>query len=123
MNRQTINSRMDEARIVADQNDRYRREMLKDEKSIPGRTVTTPGVVAQGPDFVLAAMLAVASYDGFTEPNDPHGERDFGAFDIVGEKLFWKIDLFDAEYRYGTVERGNLACTMRVLTIMLRSEY
>ena len=123
MNRRTINSDTNEAETVAGQNDLFRREMLRDEKTIPGKTVTTPGVVALGPDFVLAAMLAVASYDGFTEPNDPHGERDFGAFDIVGEKLFWKIDLYDTEYRYGTVERANLGCTMRVLTIMLRSEY
>jgi len=123
MNRRTINSDTNEAETVAGQNDHFRREILRNEKTIPGRTVITPGVMALGPDFVRASMLAVASYDGFTLPNDPHGERDFGSFKIVGEKLFWKIDLFDTAYRYGAVERSNLNCTMRVLTIFLASEY
>ncbi|WP_257187520.1 MULTISPECIES: DUF3768 domain-containing protein [Bradyrhizobium] len=27
-----------------------------------------------------------------TEENDPHGEHGFGSFDLVGQKVFWKID-------------------------------
>jgi hypothetical protein len=32
------------------------------------------------------------AFDTFTNDNDPHRERDFGSFDLDGEKLFWKID-------------------------------
>ncbi|MBZ0211065.1 MAG: DUF3768 domain-containing protein [Hyphomicrobium sp.] len=36
-------------------------------------------------------------YSNFTPENDPFQEHDFGAFDIDGEQLFWKIDHFDKD--------------------------
>jgi hypothetical protein len=37
----------------------------------------------------------VLSFTDFCEDNNPHGERDFGAFEHGGEKVFWKIDYYD----------------------------
>ena len=48
-----------------------------------------------GPEFVLLATRAVASFAAFTEDNDPYGEHDFGAFHLSGDKLFWKIDTYE----------------------------
>ena len=28
---------------------------------------------------------------------DPHREHDFDSFELEGEKLFWKIDLYERE--------------------------
>lgn len=83
----------------------------------------TAGVQAKGSIFTLAAISAVRAFDAFTGDNDPHGERDFGSFAICGERLFWKIDYYDQDLRFGSEEPSNPSVTRRIMTIMLASEY
>jgi len=66
---------------------------------------------------------AVRAFDAFTGDNDPHGEHDFGAFDLCEERLFWKIDYYDQDLRFGSPDPTDPAVTRRVLTIMLASDY
>jgi hypothetical protein len=81
-----------------------------------GRVVITSGVDALPEDTKARILLAVRDFDDFTPDNDPHGEHDFGSLVIDGHTIFWKIDSYDADYRYhGEVNR--------VLTIMLAEEY
>ena len=65
----------------------------------------------------------VEMFDSFTEDNDPHGERDFGAFEHEGQRIFWKIDYYDRSLTYGSENPADPQQTVRVLTIMLASEY
>ena len=53
-----------------------------------GRWIMTQGVMAEGPTFVLLATRAVQTFSDFTPDNDPYGERDFGAFDLAGQRMF-----------------------------------
>jgi predicted RNA-binding Zn-ribbon protein involved in translation (DUF1610 family) len=85
--------------------------------------VVTHGVRALGPEFIEDARKAIAGFDAFDEGDDPYGEHDFGALDVRGERLFWKIDCYDLALAGGAVEPDNPAVTRRVLTIMLASEY
>jgi hypothetical protein len=55
--------------------------------------------------------------------NDPYGERDFGAFELAGEKLIWKIDYYDRMLRDASPDPADPAVTRRVLTLMLASDY
>ena len=59
------------------------------------------------------------------ETYDPEGWHDFGAVEIRGETVFWKIDLYeaDSDFRYGAEVPDNPATTMRVLTIMLARDW
>ena len=66
---------------------------------------------------------AVRSFDAFSEDNDPWGEHDFGAIEIGGQKIFWKLDCYDPTLTYQSENAANEALTHRVLTIMLASEY
>ena len=61
-----------------------------------GRVVITNGVSDLGEDVVGQITKAVREFDIFTKDNDPHGEHDFGAFEVDSRKLFWKIDGVDA---------------------------
>lgn len=88
-----------------------------------GRWMMTAGVQAFGPEFILLATRAVQTFSAFTDDNDPYGEHDFGAFDIAGDRLFWKIDYYDRDLRYGSNDPADPSITARVLTIMLASEY
>jgi hypothetical protein len=101
---------------IAQQNDSLRRQGL-------GRDFITAGIAAL-PDEDQAAILdRVRSFDDFTPENDPHGEHDFGAFEHQGRRIFWKIDAYDRDLRFGSPDPADPAVTRRVLTIMLAEEY
>ena len=88
-----------------------------------GRVMVTAGVQALGADAVATAIACMQAFTAFNEDNDPHGEHDFGSFEIIGEKFFFKIDYYDEQMEHGSEDPGDLAKTIRVLTLMLASEY
>ena len=88
-----------------------------------GRLQVTCGVVDLGPDRMRLALEAVAGFTRFDEGNDPYGEHDFGAFEVAGCQLFWKIDYYDANLEAGSPDPADEGATTRVLTVMLASEY
>ena len=90
---------------------------------IGGQVMITRGVNALV-GFDLAELLgALAAYSDFDATNDPHGERDFGAFDLWGAELLWKVDYYDLELRFGSNDAAEPAVTQRVLTVLLAEEY
>jgi hypothetical protein len=98
-------------------NDAFRRTF------IGGKVMMTAGIAAL-PDAAQAAVLdEVRKFDAFTADNDPHGEHDFGSFEVDGRKIFWKIDYYDAAMEFGSEDPADPSKTTRVLTIMLASEY
>lgn len=88
-----------------------------------GRVMLTAGVNAL-PDTTKANVLAaVRQFSDFTEDNDPHGEHDFGAFTVEGQRFFWKIDPYDLALRGHSPNPADPSVTTRVLVVMLASEY
>jgi hypothetical protein len=85
--------------------------------------VITRGVASLGPEFVGEAVRAVRAFDDFSADNDPHGEHDFGAFAVAGERLLWKIDYYDQALEFGSEDPADASLTRRVLTVMLAAEY
>ncbi len=65
----------------------------------------------------------VATFSEFNADNDPHGENDFGNFELAGRKFFFKMDYFDVNMEFGSEDPADPAKTTRVLTIMLAEEY
>ena len=88
-----------------------------------GSLMLTPGVHEGALGFAAAAINAVREFDAFNGDNDPHGEHDFGAFTLRGERLFFKIDYYDLDLQGHSPDAADPAVTHRVLTIMLASEY
>ena len=107
---------------IAAQNDAFRTSLGRD-RTIPGQIMFTHGINDRGSKFGKAVLTAVQNFNAFTEDNNPHRERDFGAIEIEGETVFWKIDLYDAGLRACTPEPANPAVTRRVLTVMFAPEY
>ena len=83
----------------------------------------TAGVIALGQARQLTILEAVASFNTFDEDIDPYGEHDFGALDVEGERLFWKIDYYDRSLSAHSPDPADPSVTTRVLTIMLAEEY
>jgi len=110
--------------FVAAQNDAFRKLACLGEtpsEPIQGRIHLTSSLAMAEDGLALEAVQAVGEFEMFEPENDPDGWHDFGAVDIRGEKIFWKIDLYeaDSDFRYGAEAPDNPSTTMRVLTIMV----
>ena len=103
---------------IAALNDLCRKAM-----GIAGRLVQTSGISALPQEDQSAIREKVETFDAFTPDNDPHKERDFGAFQHNGDRIFWKIDYYDTTLTKGSEDPSDPRQTVRVLTIMLASEY
>ena len=112
----TPTDRQARTRRIAELNDECRKAM-----GVPGHVLITPGAAAL-PDR-HALYEKIEGFADFDRANDPWHERDFGAFDHAGEKLFWKIDYYDRALTHGSPDPTDPSVTTRVLTIMLASEY
>ncbi len=106
---------------VARQNDAFRKMIVQNDSV--GRWVVTRAVNEEGPEFVAACIAAVRDYDDFNEDIDPCGDHSMGRFKI-NEKIVWfKIDLYDADYKGGSDDPAEVTKTRRVLTILFPSDY
>ena len=90
---------------------------------VGGRVVMTADVNALPIDTKARVLLAVQSFSNFTKDNDPHGEHDFGAFEIAEHRFFWKIDYYNLDLDGGSEDPADPEETSRVLTIMFVEEY
>ena len=104
---------------IRDLNDTFRKTL----DPTLGRVMLTAGVNALPSDVSAMAILKVATFDAFDADNDPHGEHDFGSFNLAGDKFFWKIDYYDRNFEFGSDDPADTAKTNRVLTLMLAAEY
>jgi len=87
------------------------------------RVVLTEGILNLPDSLQFEALQRVRGFNQFTPDNDPYGEHDFGAFDLDGQRVFWKFDYFDARSQYLSADPTSTELTNRVLTIMLADEY
>ncbi len=101
---------------------RYLNDQLR-QSLAGGVLVMSAGVIALGPARQLMILQAVASFDSSDESNDPYGDHDFGAVEVEGDRLFWKIDYCDQTLSAHSPDPADPSVTTRVLTIMLAEEY
>jgi len=102
---------------IARLNDQLRRTY------IGGKVVQTCGIARLTPETQLAVHRAIQEFDDFSDDNDPYSEHDMAGVEVEGHRIFWKIDYYDRDLRYGSQDPANTEITTRVLTIMLASEY
>jgi hypothetical protein len=119
-----------EAALIATQNDNFRKAIFDPEiaasnrkEGVEGELRVTRDVAGRTHDFIQSAFMNVATFNDFTIDNDPHQDHSFGAFYLDGTQLFWKIDLYDLNYEYGSNRPADPSVTRRALTIMTSSEY
>ncbi len=99
---------------------------LNDElrRNLPNsHAVITTGVAALGSEAVARIIKTVAVFDDFCHANNPYEEHDFGALEVNGSVIFFKIDYYDKDLAYHSLDPSDPSVTERVITIMLAEEY
>jgi hypothetical protein len=91
--------------------------------SLGGRVVLTQGVDALSAAVKAEVLQRVRHFDRLDSDNDPHGEHDFGSFEVAGERLFFKVDYYDLDMESGSEGPADPAKTTRLLTVMKAEEY
>jgi len=89
---------------IAAQNDAFRKLAclgIAPDQPIAGRMHVTRSLAEAEDGFMAEAVKAAGEFDVFEPENDPDGCHDFGAVDIRGQKVFWKIDGVDAPSHSG----------------------
>ncbi|MEK4031639.1 DUF3768 domain-containing protein [Methylocystis sp. IM2] len=87
-----------------------------------GTVVVTSGIAALPEEAQGRILVLVATFDAFTENNDPYGEHAFGSFDFGEQTIFGKIDRYDRYLSHASPHPTNSVVTTRVLTVMLAEE-
>ena len=118
--------------VIAEQNDLVR-AALADPKAfkqvnaqgIAFKLVWTPGI---NEAFLLTGKIkllakAIAAFDAFEADDDPYQERDFAALEVERTKVYFKFDYYNLTMDGGSEDPADPAQTVRVLTVMLPSEY
>jgi hypothetical protein len=88
-----------------------------------GRVVMTSGVAALPEERLATVLERVRHFDEFTPENDPHGEHDFGSFEVSGVRYFFKVDYYSPDMEGASEDPADPAKTTRALTIMRADEY
>ncbi|SDE64878.1 DUF3768 domain-containing protein [Ruegeria marina] len=115
-----------EAALIAAQNDAFRRSILGTTPvadAPQGQFVMTRGVAALGIDAQLELSRRVAVFDTFNADSDPHGWHEMGVIEFEDTTVWFKLDLYDVDYQYGSPDPSDPEQTRRVLTLLLPSEY
>ena len=90
--------------VIAAQNDAFRKLAclgIAPNQPIAGRMHVTRSLAEAEDGFMAEAIKATGEFNVFEPVNDPDGSHDFGAADIRGQKVFWKIDGVDAPSHNG----------------------
>lgn len=115
-----------EAARIAAQNDAFRHSILGNTlvtDAPQGQFVMTRGVAGLGPDARLELIRRVAAFDTFNSDSDPQGWHEMGVIEFEDTTVWFKLDLYDVDYQYGSPEPSDPEQTRRVLTLLLPSEY
>lgn len=88
-----------------------------------GQVLITQGVNELGHGVVARVVGEVARFDDFKIDNDPYGEHDCAMLKVDGLSIIWKIDYYDLTMKRHSPDPTDPAVTIRVMTIMLGSEY
>jgi len=88
-----------------------------------GHIMQTAGVRALKRGMRAKVMEAVRNFKAFTPANDPRNEHNHGDFEIEGQKFIWQIDYYDLSLSQASEDPTDTTKTIRVLTVMLETEY
>jgi hypothetical protein len=90
---------------------------------VGGKIVLTQSIADMEQQDRLAIIQAVREFGAFGNKADPYTEHAFGLLTVNGRRIFWKVEYDFSDYLRNTTAYGDALVIVRVLTVMLASEY
>lgn len=103
-------------------NDEFRKNLISKTGIIYWKLILTKWVLWFSEYQQIKIIKKAIAFNKFTEDNDPYGEHDFWTIEIYWTKFFWKIDYYDKNCEYGSLDPSDEKKTTRVMTILLAEE-
>jgi hypothetical protein len=117
----TATACMSEREIIARLNDRCRHGLDRTGRTVITRTCL--GTFANNPVAEIVAQAQIlAVVRKFNFPNDDKSERDRGQIVYRGTTVYFQIDAYDADLKWGSPDPTDACVTRRVMTIMVRED-
>lgn len=88
-----------------------------------GKVLLTASVAAIPSSDKAQALQAVAEFKDFNEENDPHGEHDYGSFDLLGREYWFKLDYYAPDMEHASEDPADTTKTQRLLTVGLAMDW
>ena len=88
-----------------------------------GKVMLTLGIRSKSEEDQTEILERVLNFNDFNKNNDVYGEHDCASFMHNGEKIIWKIDYYDKNYRFMSENPADPTITNRVLTIMTGEDF
>lgn len=88
-----------------------------------GITTISMAVHAIGPKAVSEIRAAIAAFTGFDSSGSEESEHDYGTINYQGQMVYWKIDYFDEDVAFASSDATDPDVTVRVMTILLASDF
>ena len=107
----------DKVSKIRDLNDRLRKY------GQGGMWLATIGISSLPPDEMRAIYKAVLGFNDFNPDNDPYRGHDCAVQTVGDTKIIWKIDYYDRARQFHSPDPTDPKVTVRVLTVMMSSEY
>ena len=104
---------------------RQRIRELNDQLRTTGRggmVLVTNGIAMLGTE-ARPILDGIQGFADFNPDNDPWSEHDCASLEVNGHRVIWKIDAFDRRREFASPDPADPKVTVRVLTVMLASEY
>jgi hypothetical protein len=88
-----------------------------------GKIIFTGALGQDSVEKRLIVYRAARAFNTFTEQNDPHGEHDFGRFNVGDEEFMFKFDYFALDEMFGSEHPEDPNATIRIMSIFYASDY
>lgn len=87
------------------------------------RAVMAGSLAHDTEEFQAAATRAMRNFTDFNLGDDPYGQHDFGAFNVEGKRMMFKIDYFSLDEENASDHPEDPNVTIRVLSLFYADDY
>lgn len=107
--------------LIAKHND----ELRINGKAINGRIILVGDLMNEVDDVekMSAVIAALKGFSDFNQGNDPHGEHDYGSFEVNGELMMFKVDYYALNEEELSEHPEDPNVTVRVLSVFYAHDY
>ncbi|KPH63563.1 DUF3768 domain-containing protein [Novosphingobium sp. ST904] len=108
--------------IIGRLNDRCRLGLDRTARTVITRNCLATFSNGERMSEIVAQARILAAVRAHRFPQDDRSERDRSQVEYEGQTIYFAIDAYDLDLRYGSDDAADASLTRRVMTIMVRED-